>query len=99
VQFGGKQGRKITIKRGDVLILPSGTGHECLWASDDFLVVGAYPATGTYDVFRTSPEERTKALKTVPNVPPPRRDPIYGRGGPLLMHWKRAARRRRAHKA
>ena len=92
VQFGGKQGRKITIKRGDVLILPSGTGHECLWASDDFLVVGAYPATGTYDVFRTSPEERTKALKTVPKAPPPGRDPIYGKGGPLLMHWKRAAR-------
>jgi uncharacterized protein YjlB len=95
VQFGGKEGRKINIKRGDVLVLPAGMGHECLWASDDFLVVGAYPATGTYDVFRTSPEEHAKALKTVPKVPPPRRDPIYGGGGPLLMHWKRAARTRR----
>jgi uncharacterized protein YjlB len=94
VQFGGKEGRKITIKRGDVLVLPAGTGHECLSASDDFLVVGAYPATGKYDVCRTSPEEHANALKTVPNVPPPRRDPIYGKNSALLRLWKRPTRRR-----
>jgi uncharacterized protein YjlB len=94
VQFGGKEGRKITIKRGDVLVLPSGTGHQCLWAGDDFLVVGAYPAAGTYDVFRTSPEEHAKALETVPKVPPPPRDPIFGKDGPLLHLWKRTPRKR-----
>jgi uncharacterized protein YjlB len=92
VQFGGKEGRTITIKRGDVLVLPAGTGHECLSASDDFLVIGAYPPTGTYDVFRTSPKEHAKASKTVPKVAPPRRDPIYGKDGPLMRLWKRAAR-------
>jgi uncharacterized protein YjlB len=94
VQFGGKQGRKITIKRGDVVMLPSGTGHECLSASDDFLVVGAYPAAGHYDVLRTSREEHAKAVKTVPKVPPPRRDPIYGKGGVLLRLWRRLPRKR-----
>ena len=94
VQFGGKDGRKVTIKRGDVLVLPAGTGHECLSASDDFLVVGAYPATGTYDVCRTSPEEHAKALKTVPKVPPPRRDPVYGKAGRLLHLWQRQPRKR-----
>jgi uncharacterized protein YjlB len=94
VQFGGKDGREITVKRGDVVVLPAGTGHQCISASNDFLVVGAYPATGTYDVFRTSPEEHAKALKTVPKVPPPRRDPVYGKGGPLLRLWKRAARKK-----
>jgi uncharacterized protein YjlB len=89
VQFGGKQGRKVTVKRGDVVVLPAGTGHECVTASDDFLVVGAYPATGTYDVCRTSPEEYANAVKTVPKVAPPRRDPIYGKAGPLLKLWKR----------
>ena len=93
VQFGGKSGRKLTIRRGDVAVLPAGTGHQLVSASDDFLVVGAYPATGTYDVFRTSPEERAKALKTVPKVPPPRRDPVYGKSGALLRLWKRAARK------
>jgi uncharacterized protein YjlB len=94
VQFGGKDGRKITINRGDVLVLPAGTGHECVSASDDFLVVGAYPATGTYDVFRTSSQERAKALKTVPKVPPPRRDPVCGKVGPLIRLWQRQSRNR-----
>ena len=93
VQFGGKEGRTIIVKRGDVVVLPAGTGHECLLASDDFLVVGAYPATGTYDVFRTSLDEYAKAVKTVPKVPPPSRDPIYRKDGALVRLWKRAPRK------
>ena len=100
VQFGGKEGREITVKRSDVVVLPAGTGHECVSASEDFLVVGAYPPTGTYDVCRTSPEEYMKAVKSVPKVAPPRRDPIYGTAGKLLRLWKqqkpaRAMRRKR----
>jgi uncharacterized protein YjlB len=89
VQFGGTRGRKLRLKAGDVLVLPAGTGHQCLSASDDFLVVGAYPASGTYDVCRPTVQEYEKALKTVPKVPPPRRDPVYGLDGPLLALWRR----------
>jgi uncharacterized protein YjlB len=87
VQFGGLNGRIITAKAGDVAILPAGTGHQCLSASDDFLVVGAYPPTGTYDEC-TKSEDRKAALKSIPKVARPRQDPVYGAKGPLLKLWK-----------
>jgi uncharacterized protein YjlB len=98
VQFGGERGRKVRVKAGDVVILPAGTGHQCLSASADFLVVGAYPSTGRYDLCRPTPQAYAQALKTVPKVVPPAKDPVYGRDGPLLSLWKRAkaARKRTA---
>ena len=92
IRFGGRRGRKLRVKAGDVVVLPAGTGHQCLSMSKDFLVVGAYPATGTYDLCRTSSEEYARAVKTIPKVVPPRRDPVYGRDGKLLKLWKRASR-------
>ena len=89
VRFGGNKGRTFTLKAGDAAILPAGTGHQCLSADDDFLVVGAYPPTGTYDEC-TTVEDRPRALKTIAKVPPPRKDPVYGTGGPLSKLWKKA---------
>ena len=98
VQFGGESGRKLRVKAGDVVVLPAGTGHQCFSASDDFLVVGAYPATGTYDECTPSEEAFERARKTAPKVPPPRNDPIYGKEGPLLRLWKRTRVARRIRK-
>ena len=89
VQFGGPRGRTMVLKAGDVAILPAGTGHQCLAASEDFLVVGAYPAFGTYDEC-TKGEDRARAVKSIPKVGRPRRDPIYGAEGPLLAIWTTA---------
>jgi uncharacterized protein YjlB/membrane-associated phospholipid phosphatase len=89
VRFGGMKGRIFALKAGDVVILPAGTGHQCLSADDEFLVVGAYPPTGNYDEC-TTVEDRPRALKTIPKVPVPRKDPVYGTGGPLSKLWKGA---------
>jgi uncharacterized protein YjlB len=89
VRFGGRRGRTLQLKAGDVAILPAGTGHQCLSASKDFLVVGAYPPNGTYDECRTA-EDRERALRTIPKVARPRQDPVYGMKGPLLKLWTRS---------
>jgi uncharacterized protein YjlB len=97
VQFGGPKGRTLILKAGDVAILPAGTGHQCLKASGDFLVVGAYPPTGTFDIC-TTPEDRKKALVTIPKVAHPRKDPVYGAKGPLMRTWRKPIHRQSTKK-
>ncbi len=41
--LGGELGQSVSVERGDVLVLPAGTGHRCIECSDEFLVVGAIP--------------------------------------------------------
>jgi uncharacterized protein YjlB len=86
VQFGGSKGRALELKAGDVAILPAGTGHKCLAASQDFLVVGAYPSTGAYDECR-SVEDREKAIPAIRRVVRPSWDPVHGRDGPAVHLW------------
>jgi uncharacterized protein YjlB len=74
---------------GDVVILPAGTGHQCIRAGKDLLVVGAYPRTGRYDECTGLPQERERALQSIPKVPLPAKDPVYGADGPLLGAWTR----------
>ncbi|MEI9418626.1 cupin domain-containing protein [Mesorhizobium sp. Cs1321R2N1] len=88
VRFGGKKGRTLALKAGDVAVLPAGTGHQRISASDDFLVVGAYPPSGTYDECTTA-ADHAKAVETIPRVGRPRKDPVYGSKGPLLAAWKK----------
>jgi len=93
VRFGGPLGRAVKLKAGDVAVLPAGTGHQCLSADDAFLVIGAYPPTGSYDECTTA-KDHDRALKSIPKAAPPRKDPVYGADGPLLKLWKRQTKRR-----
>jgi uncharacterized protein YjlB len=89
VRFGGDRGREFEIAAGDVAILPAGTGHQCLSASPDFSVVGAYPPGPKMHVTRPTPENHAKALKTIPEVKLPNTDPVLGADGGLVKLWKR----------
>ena len=89
VRFGGDRGREFELSAGDVAILPAGTGHQCLSASDDFSVVGAYPPGPKMQITRPTPENHEKALKTIPQVKVPKIDPVMGADGPLVRLWQR----------
>ena len=90
VRFGGDNGTGLAIAAGDIAILPAGTGHQCLSASADFSVVGAYPPGARVEITRATPQNYARALQTIPQVPMPNSDPVLGENGPLLKLWKRA---------
>jgi uncharacterized protein YjlB len=88
VRFGGEHGHAIDVAAGDVVVLPAGTGHQRLTQSPDLLVIGAYPPNGKYNLCRGTKAEHAKALASIPDVPPPSTDPVFGPNGPLITLWQ-----------
>ena len=88
-KFGGSKGRTIELRRGDVVIVPAGTGHCRKAASQDLLVVGAYPSEGAYDEPKPSEIDSQTARSSIAKVPIPQRDPVYGKEGPLVRLWRK----------
>ena len=88
VRFGGPRGEDLDIAAGDVAVLPAGTGHQRLFASPDLMVIGAYPPSGKYDLCRGSKAEHARALTSIPQVPLPAADPVFGPQGPLVALWR-----------
>jgi uncharacterized protein YjlB len=87
VQLGGPNGREIEFHAGDVVVLPAGTAHMNLGHSDDYLIVGGYPAGQSPDMCYGKPGERPGADREIAAVPLPETDPVHGEGGRLLELW------------
>jgi uncharacterized protein YjlB len=88
VALGGPHGQTVSVERGDVVVLPAGTGHCNQGASDDLLVVGAYPEGMDWDLRRGDPGEYEQVVANIAAVPLPGSDPVHGAGGPLTELWR-----------
>lgn len=88
VQVGGAAGCTLDVAAGDVVVLPAGTGHQRLDASNDLLVIGAYPRNGRFDQKRPGEMGNEAARRAVAAVPLPEMDPVAGADGPLTRLWR-----------
>ena len=88
-QDGPSPGHELTVHAGDVVLLPTGTGHCELRCSADFLVVGAYPPDQHWDICRTAPDPA--AQQRMATLPFPPSDPVHGPAGPLRRLWSNPA--------
>lgn len=88
VLFGGPGGEVLTVRAGDVVVVPAGVAHCNQGQSADLLIVGAYPDNARRpDLRRGHPAEHRDAVRAVEAVPLPPADPVAGQGGPLPRLW------------
>jgi uncharacterized protein YjlB len=92
VLLGGEGGRVVEVHAGDVVVIPAGVAHKSEGATPDLLVVGAYPGGHGPDMRVPGARERERALANIAEVPLPACDPVCGKSGPLLDHWRAADR-------
>jgi uncharacterized protein YjlB len=80
-------GKEVTVRAGDIAVLPCGTGHCRVSASGDFLVIGAYALAQRWDLCREGPD--AAAVERMRRLPFPAVDPL---GGELGRVWRYGAR-------
>jgi len=91
VRFGGIDGPVVAVEAGDAIVIPAGVSHCNEGASDDLVVVGAYPGECEPDMKRRGSDEiGGAARKEVRAVPVPEADPLFGKDGPLVRSWRRS---------
>lgn len=93
VLFGGAAGRELTVKAGDVVVVPAGVGHCNVRQSADLLIVGAYPDNARRpDMHRGRAVDHDDVVANVASVPMPLADPVQGLDGALSRAWRGLAR-------
>jgi uncharacterized protein YjlB len=88
VCLGGENGVRVTLRAGDVAVVPAGVAHKNEHQSADFAVVGAYPTGTSPDLKYGEPGERPRTDTIIKALRVPSADPVQGKGGALIRLWR-----------
>lgn len=81
VELFGAGGTRLTVRAGDVIVMPAGVSHKMTGHSPDVLMVGGYPEGRDWDNVQEAhltEEARRAAVKRIMMLPIPARDPATG---------------------
>jgi uncharacterized protein YjlB len=87
IRLGGRKGVKITVSKGDVVIIPAGVAHKNLGKEKAVTCVGAYPGGKDYNMNYGKAGERPAADELIAAVTIPQRDPIFGLKKGIPEFW------------
>jgi uncharacterized protein YjlB len=90
LMLGGDNGVEVTIKKGDILIIPAGVAHRNLGDEKQVLCIGGYPEGKQFDMQVGKPGERPQTDRNIFSVRIPDTDPLEGRNGTLVKLWRKA---------
>ncbi|MCE4217423.1 hypothetical protein GD586_08175 [Pseudarcicella sp. GAP-15] len=89
LKLGGEKGEIVTVEKGDVIILPAGVGHYSVDNSIEYQFVGGYPNGAEWNLkFSLKKEDCSSVLAEIASIPLPKKDPVFGDGGPVFEYWK-----------
>lgn len=77
-RLGGPGGTVVTLRAGDVVLIPAGVAHCNEGRSPDFRAVGAYPRGARPDMRYGQDEARAADAARVLELPAPAPDPVLG---------------------
>jgi uncharacterized protein YjlB len=91
LRLGGDNGGEISVRKGDVVIIPAGVAHRNLGAERAIICIGAYPNGCTYDMQFGKSGERPATDKNIRRVAFPGSDPVLGTSEGVINFWKEPA--------
>lgn len=88
VQLGGPNGEIVTFRKGDVVLLPAGTSHKKLDATENFEIVGAYPDNDTEVDFQYGDDTTYETIiESIAAVSKPLTTPLSNSPTDIENYW------------
>ncbi len=88
LKLGGKYGSVVTVKAGDVILIPAGVGHYSLDNQKSYEAIGGYPNGAKWDMVFDEKDKHLVSVDRIRQLPIPKKDPVFGQDGALFQYWK-----------